>query len=84
MNHLRTALLLSAALALLPLLGTAWAQDEEAGNTSEPAAVPDSVAVPDGDEAEAPEVTSSTRPPDDYEASEQISEDLAVSFPVDI
>jgi hypothetical protein len=36
-------------------------------------------------EADASAVASDpARPPDDYEASEQISEDLSVSFPVDI
>jgi len=42
----------------------------------------EAAAQPDADAAaEAPDTA---RPPDDYEASEQISEDLSVSFPVDI
>ena len=46
--------------------------------------------APPVETAAPPEVDASavasdpTRPPDDYEASEQISEDLSVSFPVDI
>ena len=68
-------------LALLMLdVSIALAQDEEAA----PAA-----PEPPADVQEAPASDSEPRPrgdesPFDYEASEQISEDLSVSFPVDI
>lgn len=68
-------------LALLMLdASIALPQDEEAA----PAA-----PEPPADVQEAPASDSEPRPrgdesPFDYEASEQISEDLSVSFPVDI
>lgn len=39
---------------------------------------------PAGQAAPAPKPSAAERAPDEYEASEQISEDIAVSFPVDI
>jgi hypothetical protein len=76
-------LLTAALLATLVLPGAgALAQDPEAG-------APD----PQGVEPAAGEPATETEPapaerdgdnPFDYEASEEISEDLSVSFPVDI
>jgi hypothetical protein len=39
---------------------------------------------PAGDDPQAPPLLPADLSPDDYQASEQISEDLSVSFPVDI
>ena len=64
-----------AAAAPMPRAQTAAPQDDTA---------PDA-ALEDGQAAdESDTVTDDERPLEDYEASEQISEDLSVSFPVDI
>ena len=69
--------LLMSLLLCAPLL---WAQED----TDDAAPAPEEETAP----AEASEQTTppprSDESPFDYEASEQISEDLSVSFPVDI
>ena len=65
-------------LALPAFTGSAGAQDDPEAAT-EPAALE---AVQE--ETAAAEDQDPGRAPDDYEASEQISEDNSVSFPVDI
>ncbi len=64
-------------LLLLPVLLTAFTSvaQPEADDPNTPAAEPASEAVAE---------TIPDTPLEDYEASEQISEDLSVSFPVDI
>ena len=79
-------------LALVTPGGSAIAQDNPATGTEPPApeVVQEEAAVAQGASAipdaasAAAEDTDPDRAPDDYEASEQISEDLSVSFPVDI
>lgn len=72
-------------MLLLLLTGAAHAQ-APAGDSEEPAPARTEVT----DEKPSEGVNSGgplqdrSLPPDDYEASEQISEDLSVSFPVDI
>lgn len=60
------------------LAGVALAQPVEPQDSEEPQ---DGAAA---QEAPAPTPRAVERAPDEYEASEQISEDLAVSFPIDI
>ena len=73
-RHLPALLLLVVASS-----GAALAQPEAdpAADAADPAAQGDTAAP-------APPRAEDTRAADDYEASEQISEDLSVSFPVDI
>jgi hypothetical protein len=71
---------------LLLLLAGAVSAQSPAGDSKE--AAPSRAEVPDEQPAEGVNsgepVADGSLPPDDYEASEQISEDLSVSFPVDI
>jgi hypothetical protein len=71
---------------LLLLLAGAVSAQPPMGDGREPA--PAQTEVPDEKPSEEANSGGSTNdsslPPDDYEASEQISEDLSVSFPVDI
>lgn len=82
-SHRPRALAGLAAVALL-LVGLAlgpapWAQTDAAEPQVPPAADPNEAA------AQAGEAAPGDLPPlEDYQASEQISEDLSVSFPVDI
>ncbi len=68
------------ALCVLLASGAAGAADEPAA--SEPADNPP--AVTESAPTPAAPAAGSADSPSDYEASEQISEDLSVSFPVDI
>jgi hypothetical protein len=70
-RSITTVLMVIAAL----LAGVALAQPEEPEEPQDDEAA---------QEAAAPTPRAAERAPDEYEASEQISEDLAVSFPVDI
>ncbi len=73
-----------ASLALVLGAGTVAAQpgeDEKAATTAVEQAGDDSASTANGS-AEQP--AGSGRAPSDYRPSEQISEDLSVSFPVDI
>ena len=80
-----------AALAVLAMtLSTVmWAQESSGGNDT------DEENAASGQAVEAKEVKTAAKPPktikaqsaknaDSYEASEEISEDLSVSYPVDI
>ena len=74
------ALMLAAPLALAQESGdNAQAQEAEDTAPAEQAATPAETG-----ETPAKETGSQTRSPFDYRATEQISEDLSVSFPVDI
>jgi hypothetical protein len=70
-------LLITTALLSAAAVSTA---QEPGGAAPEPAAE-SGAESPDAAAGAEPDME---RPPDDYEASEQISEDLSVSFPVDI
>lgn len=61
------------ALLLVLSLPLAWAQDETEPETSETPAT-----------TKEPATKTEADDPFDYQSSEQISEDLSVSFPVDI
>lgn len=73
------------SLALVLALGQAAHPQPapEPDGAVESAAESTVMAAP-GDGAAAADSAASEAPPDEYEASEQISEDLSVSFPVDI
>jgi len=84
-----------AIIALLVTASTAWSQpaveaENDATTTSpqqNPGADADNRAgngADNGDVAADTTPPQASRPPGDYRASEQISEDLSVSFPVDI
>jgi len=77
---------LALAIAVLLLAAAAaWsqpaadAQSDTKANTPQPDPATDT-----GDTAAEPTPSQAGRAPGDYRASEQISEDLSVSFPVDI
>lgn len=77
---------LSVALATVVLVTLPAAAQDKTGEAA--AAVPAEETTPEKS-AEKPDAKPSTEPesegsPFDYRASEQISEDLSVSFPVDI
>ncbi|MEE4277215.1 MAG: hypothetical protein V2I82_01965 [Halieaceae bacterium] len=77
----RARLALVAAAALLAaVIGLAPFADSQEGDPAAPA------GDQAGDSADLPPASggSAQAPLEDYEASEQISEDLSVSFPVDI
>jgi predicted cobalt transporter CbtA len=96
MHHPRPPVLLLAALSLLLALGaapllaqtdsnertentaSATAKDQEAGDAA------GSPAPAAGAEKKGNDATTGKSSPFDYRASEQISEDVPVSFPVDI
>ncbi len=78
-----------AAVALLftGITATAWAQQDQPREAVEEAA--ETAATPGAETGDAPDSGDPARPqpgqsPFEYESSEQISEDLSVSFPVDI
>lgn len=74
-------------LVLLVLLtsGAVCAQAQEAEpDSGEPRAAQQAGGREADDGDAQPARDAAGLPPDDYEASEQISEDLSVSFPVDI
>lgn len=88
-----------ARLTLWLALGSTWAYAQpepaleplkptlQSALQSERAAQSAAVAAPDDAAVSADPAADSPPgggPPDDYQASEQISEDLSVSFPVDI
>ena len=83
--------LVPAVVALLVTASAAWSQpateaDSEAATSSpqqDPGADADNRAD-NGDAAADTTPPQTGRPPGDYRPSEQISEDLSVSFPVDI
>lgn len=81
-NALLTALLLFAGLGLFAA-GNSAQQSGASDNTPQTTA-PQRDRDEDSDTAEAAAQTAPTVPLEDYEASEQISEDLSVAFPVDI
>ena len=80
---------LTAAIAVLLLTAaTAWSQPAAEAENDAAASAPQqpsggSEAGNDGAAADSTP-TPTSRAPGDYRASEQISEDLSVSFPVDI
>jgi hypothetical protein len=87
--------LVPAVVALLVTASAAWSQpateaDSEATTSSpqqDPGADADTSTgnrADNGDAAADTTPPQAGRPPGDYRASEQISEDLSVSFPVDI
>lgn len=88
MNRVLKALwILPAALALALFTGALSAQAQDADTEAQsPSAETEQVPQdPDGDARDtSAEIDLPERSVDDYEASEQISEDLSVSFPVDI
>ncbi len=74
-------------LALLLALWVAPALAQTAKDTPEPPPAQESSPAPADDATEPAPPPASAAPdrnPSDYEASEQISEDLSVSFPADI
>jgi len=80
-----------AIFALLVAASTAWSQPAVESESDATTTPPQQNAEADaGNRAENGDVAADTtppqagRPPGDYRASEQISEDLSVSFPVDI
>jgi len=81
----RPCLLIFLLCSSLLAVAAGYAQTETPAPSEQP---PDSAPATESDDAETE--TGQTTPPDngdnpfDYEASEQISEDLSVSFPVDI
>jgi hypothetical protein len=83
--------LVPAVVVLLVTASAAWSQpateaDNEAATSSpqqDPGADTDNRAD-NGDAAADTTPPQAGRPPGDYRPSEQISEDLSVSFPVDI
>jgi hypothetical protein len=82
LNAVLFTLLVPAVTLLVPTVGVALAQPEAAADPNTPlpgpaAAETTAPAVADGATALEPAL-------EDYEASEQISEDLSVAFPVDI
>ena len=84
----RRGRVLAAALAL-SLAGPATSLGQDTGDSEEPEESGQSVAGDAGegdstDDADGPANRASCSPPFDYEASESISEDSSVSFPVDI
>jgi hypothetical protein len=90
LRALALALLLQLASASLPLAAQAIQEppqqptsqpEQQSEQTEEPA----STATPQAQQPGVDESAATTpEDPFDYEASEQISEDLSVSFPVDI
>jgi len=84
--------ILALFVTILPLPGEAlWAQEaaEATSDSDQPEPnEPQSPTAPDGGETAQGQSRPQSAPagdsPFDYEASEQISEDLSVSFPIDI
>lgn len=78
------ALILALAVAAPP--ARLWAQQEpEPAGTESSGEAPASTQETQSEQDEPPPATGEDPPsPFDYEASEEISEDLSVSFPVDI
>ncbi len=75
----------SIALLLAPLLVFTVGLSAQTSSEDDAAPEPNAVQSAAREEVEdTPDPSLSDLPPDDYEASEQISEDLSVSFPVDI
>jgi hypothetical protein len=77
----------TAALALVLLAGAANCPAQTA--TEPPANTPDRTPAPDPQDSPQPDSPSSApaedeKSPFDYRSSEEISEDLSVSYPVDI
>ena len=82
---MKVAVALIFAALLVSAAGT-WAQpaaDEQDSTTSEPQQNTDANADSGGAAADTTP-NQPDRAPSDYRSSEQISEDLSVSFPVDI
>lgn len=89
-----TSAMITTLLLALLMSTPVFAQDtDESESISAPAETkvssetdPDAEASADSadEESEADTETDSERPPDNYRPSEDISEDLGVSFPVDI
>lgn len=89
-NRVRRSLSRAALAVLAMTFATAmWAQESSSGNDT------DKENTVSGQAVEAKEVKTNAKPPktikaqsaknaDSYEASEEISEDLSVSYPVDI
>nr|WP_010132653.1 hypothetical protein [Microbulbifer agarilyticus] len=94
----RVAFILAAtfacALALLPLPSAAQdaagsagedaQQGSESGNTAAPKTAVDTTVAPKPKKAKTRIKAQSAESADNYEATEEISEDLSVSYPVDI
>ena len=84
MKHYRWICLLSLAMAA----GWALAQEEPGAAETPPEQTPagagEATATAEPEPAEDQAASGDERSPFDYRASEQISEDLSVSFPVDI
>jgi hypothetical protein len=77
------ALLVPALAALL--LGAAAVVAQQEGDSATVPAPADSQQAPAGGAEQTPAPAPARKPsPSDYRASEEISEDLPVSFPVDI
>ncbi|MDZ7783021.1 MAG: hypothetical protein U5K56_08875 [Halioglobus sp.] len=78
--------LLALVLAVAALPAPLWAQQDEKPTATESSE--EAVKTPEETQSEPdaspPESAEDPPSPFDYEASEEISEDLSVSFPVDI
>lgn len=81
----RALRVLALALAVAALSPRLWAQQdtESTGNESSGEAAAGTQET-QSEEDESPRATGDSPSPFEYEASEEISEDLSVSFPVDI
>ncbi len=85
----KNAMAVTLAALLLAAQGALRAQDDPEADPGKAQAAEDKAATADSGEGEAspaptPAPQESGDDPFDYRASEQISEDLSVSFPVDI
>ena len=73
-----------ALLLVLWLPSAAFAQPEVQDTEAPPAVIGDKEETDEPSPPDAEEPTQPERSPHDYRPSEDISEDLSVSFPVDI
>ena len=86
----RRIALVPVAAVLLAMAGSLWAQTDATGGEPNEPATPDAAAQAPAEQESRSQAESagnageSRDSPFDYEASEQISEGLSVSFPVDI
>ncbi len=75
---------LTGMLAVLALAGAGALAQPAEEPTAAPPADSQPAPAPDQDNTARDNTAAPTRSPSDYRASEEISEDLPVSFPVDI
>jgi len=83
-NALLAALLLFAGMGMFAVGNSAQQSGSGADQALPPQQVPNQNQDQDQDAADTAAQSGAATPLEDYEASEQISEDLSVAFPVDI